>query len=68
MSNPTTLPPVWAAMATAAGGVSALAAALGVSRVTVWKYAHGATRGHPIVRQSINAWARRRGLKEPLKP
>lgn len=63
----TTLPPVWEAMADAAGGVGHLAAVLGIHRTALWKWAHGLRTPHPLIANGVNAWARRRGLREPFK-
>lgn len=43
MSRPTTLPPAWAALAAAHGGVRALADALGISPPTLYRWARGIT-------------------------
>lgn len=41
MGRPTTLPSPWLELADAAGGVGKLAALLGVSPMTVWRWAYG---------------------------
>lgn len=41
MGRPTTLPSPWLELADAAGGVGKLAAMLGVSPMTIWRWAHG---------------------------
>ena len=65
MSRPTTLPPAWAALAARAGGVAALARALGVGVSTVRAWGAGTRVPTPIAREAVSGWARRRGLPEP---
>jgi len=57
----------WLAMATAAGGVAELAASLGFQRNAVYKWAHGRSTPHPTIQAHVNAWAKRRQLREPFK-
>ena len=64
MSRATTLPPSWAALAAALGGVSALADACGVDRVTIQRWGRG-VRPSELVCKAVDAMARRRGL-EPV--
>lgn len=62
----TTLPAPWREGAERAGGVGELAAALGVGRMTLWQWAAGRRQPHPIVRDAVDAWFRRRGLAAPF--
>ena len=66
MSRPTTLPSPWRELADHVGGVMALAAALGVSRRALERWGDGTRRPSAIVRQHVNAFARRRGVAAPF--
>lgn len=66
--RPTTLPSPWREAAERAGGVGALAEALGVGRMTLWHWASGTREPRPIASNAVNAWFRRRGLPEPFTP
>jgi hypothetical protein len=65
IGRPTTLPSPLRELAEHAGGVEALATALGVAVSTVRAWGAGTRMPGPIVRRHVNAWARRRGLQEP---
>ena len=64
--NPTTLPPPWSELAERLGGVEALAAALGTTTMTLWRWSRGRTLPHPIVQGHVNAFFRRRGFAPPF--
>lgn len=66
MPRPTTLPPVWAALATHAGGVVSLAKVFQVSRRTLERWGAGTQVPGELTRGAINAWARRRGFEVPF--
>lgn len=64
MSRPTAITGPLAACVEHAGGVAALAEALGVSR---WSIARWQTTPPSVaVRRHVNGWATRRGLAEPF--
>jgi hypothetical protein len=53
-------------MAASAGSVADLAIALDTTPMTVWRWAHGEARPrYAMMREAVNAWARRRKLPEP---
>jgi hypothetical protein len=60
-----TLPPRWAALATHAGGVAALAEALGVPERTLRSWGAGTREPSTFARKAVSEWARRRKLKDP---
>lgn len=64
MSRATTLPPRWAALAAAYGGVQQLATACGVSQMTLWRWARG-TRPGPLSVRAVQQMAARRKLADP---
>jgi hypothetical protein len=61
-----TLPSPWSELALAAGGVSSLALEFEVTRLTIYRWAHGEQTPSAIVQRAVNAWARRRKLAEPF--
>lgn len=65
MSRLTTLPSPWRELAERLGGVASLAEACGVTRPTLWRWAHGQRPG-AIVMRHVNGLARRRGISEPF--
>lgn len=65
MSRATTLPPRWAALAAALGGVEALAKACGVSTTTIWRWGSGENVPGQLVRQHVAALAKRKNLASP---
>lgn len=64
--NTSTLTRAWVPLARAAGGVGALADIFGVSRMTVWNWAHGEREPSTERKQAISAWAKERGLSTPF--
>lgn len=67
MSRRTTLPAPWLPLVAAAGGVGALAEALGVAPATLRSWGAGTVPGRHT-RAAVSAWARRRGLEGPWRP
>jgi hypothetical protein len=67
MSRRTVLPGPWAALADAFGGVAALAAALGVAPVTLWRWGRGAAVPGPAA-LAVAALARKMRVASPLSP
>ena len=59
------LPPPWLELALYVGGASSLARELGVSRMTVWRWAHGRASPPLVVRDAVNQYARSRGYRPP---
>lgn len=68
MSRRTVLEGRWAALARAAGGVSALAAALGVAPNSIWRWGTGHASPSPIAAKLIAALAKKLGVRSPLVP
>lgn len=68
MSRPTTLPPDWLALAERLGGIEPLRVALGVSKMTMWRLAHGKTPPNAEMRSKLEALASKYKLKSPLGP
>ena len=66
MSRSTTLPEPWLSMAERAGGVAALASELGIAVSTLRSWGAGTRVPGAIVKNVVNAWARRRGLAAPF--
>ncbi len=48
-----------------AGGIAALAAELGTTEVTVWRWAAGKTEPSSFARTAVEAWAHARGIPSP---
>jgi hypothetical protein len=65
MGRPITLPEPWAALAHALGGVGQLAAALGVTRRTVHRWATGASKASVLQQRDVRDRLRRRDLPSP---
>lgn len=67
MSRPTAIPPTHplAPLIEAAGGVGALAKALGVGTASIYRWGTGGATPIPAIARGVNAWARRRKLPEP---
>jgi transcriptional regulator with XRE-family HTH domain len=59
--------PAWAALTEAYGGVLALAAALGVTRQTIWNWSRGARVPGPSA-IAVAQLARKKHLASPVKP
>ena len=68
MSRSTTLPPAWAALARALGGVAGLAAVCGVTPRTLTRWASGEVRLGGLRLADVRARLRRRGLVLPALP
>lgn len=66
MPRETTLPEPWLSAAEHVGGPIALADALHMSRAALWRLAHGTRQPSALVANTVNAWFRRRRLKEPF--
>jgi hypothetical protein len=66
MSRPSTLPSPWSELATAFGGVQALARACGVQRSAVYRWACRGIVPGLHTRQHVNALARARKIAEPF--
>lgn len=66
MSRPTAIDGPLAALVAHAGGVEALADALGVSRLTVYRWWSGDRTPSTIAARAVNDWAKRRRLPEPF--
>ena len=65
MSRSTTLPAPWTALVDYAGGVAALAAALGCGVSTLRSWGAGTRTPGLITRRGVNAWAKQRRLPPP---
>jgi hypothetical protein len=66
MSRPTSLRGAWAKLAEAYGGVGKLAAALGVSKGTIWRWGTGGTIPSTSA-MAITAVAEIKGVQSPVK-
>src|SRR5580692_9875264 len=65
VSRPTTFPPAWLPLVERAGGVGALATALGVPLRTLSQWARGERSPGKFARAHVEAWTKRRGLASP---
>ena len=65
MVRPTTLPPDWAAIAEKLGGVTQLAAEMGVTTMTIWRWANGERPVKGPARIVLVALCKRLQLKVP---
>lgn len=65
MSRQTTMTGPWAAMAEAAGGVGHLAEILGVTPMTIWRWANGGTISPPV-RIALATVAHQLGVQSPV--
>lgn len=63
--RPASLTSPWRELAAHAGGVGKLATALGVTRLTIYRWAHGERTPSALEQTAIDTWARRRGLVAP---
>lgn len=63
MGRPTTLPSPWLELADAAGGVGQLAAMLGVSPMTIWRWAHGKTSMSGPAKLAVESIATALGIR-----
>ena len=67
VGKPTTLPAAWLPLVEAAGGVGALATALGISARSIVRYGAGEAAPILAVRRAIDTWAKRRGIDSPFR-
>lgn len=62
--RPTGLTGAWRALCDAAGGMAALAEALGVGQPTLWRWGKGYPMS-PMAKRLVSAYAKRRRLADP---
>jgi hypothetical protein len=66
VSRVTTITGPLAALVAHAGGVAELAAALGVSEMTLWRWGTGKAAPRGLAASAVNDWAKRRRLPTPF--
>lgn len=66
MGRPSTLPSPWQELALSFGGVDVLSTRLQVDPRTIRRWAAGDRIPHAIVRKSVDALARSRGVEPPF--
>lgn len=68
MARPTTLPGRWLDLANAVGGISRLHGEIGLSKMGLWRMAHGLTNPRTPVRKIVAQLATLYKLPDPLTP
>lgn len=68
MARPTTLPGRWLDLANAVGGISKLHGEIGLSKMGLWRMAHGLTNPRTPVRKIVAQIAALYRLPDPLAP
>lgn len=68
MARPSTLPHKWLTLAEAVGGIPTLQHAIGISKMQLWRIAHGRNKTRTPVRKIVTQLARLHNVADPLEP